>query len=83
MWFILYQQVFDNEGIEFADKIRTIFQNVSSSSNIGISELFKNIGRTILIPGYDYYPLYLKIKEKFKRGKKKYSSLSLQKYLNL
>ena len=49
-----YQQVSNNDGKEFADKIGAIFQATSASSGFGISTLFDNIGKAYLIPGYDY-----------------------------
>ena len=69
------RQVFDDEGIEFADEIGAIFQTVSAYLNKGISELFENIGRALLIPGYANKFLI--------RMKKKYSCLPLSKYINM
>ena len=49
-----YQEVEDNEGKSFADEIGAIFQTSSKLSNDGIINLFENIGRTYLIPGFNY-----------------------------
>ena len=48
------QKVSNNDGKEFAKKIGAIFQTTSALSDSGISTLFENIGKTFLIPGYDY-----------------------------
>ena len=47
------QQVKDEEGKEFAKKINAIFQVTSAKSNVGIDELFENIGMKFLDPNYD------------------------------
>ena len=48
------QKVSHNEGKEFAEKIGAIFQTTSALSDSGISTLFENVGKTYLIPGFDY-----------------------------
>ena len=48
------QQVNDNEAIEFADTIGAIFQVTSAKSNIGIDNLFQNIGIKYLDPEFNY-----------------------------
>ena len=48
------QKVSNNDGKEFAEKIGAIFQTTSASSNSGITQLFENVGKTHLVPGYDY-----------------------------
>ena len=47
-------QVSNDEGKAFADEIGGIFQVASSVSNCGIDTLLDKIGRTYLIPGYNY-----------------------------
>ena len=48
------QKVSNNDGKEFAEKIGAIFQTTSAQSDSGISTLFDNIGKTYLIPNFDY-----------------------------
>ena len=48
------QKVSNNDGKEFADKIGAIFQTTSALSDSGITNLFDNIGKTYLVPGFDY-----------------------------
>jgi GTPase SAR1 family protein len=48
------QQVDFNKAESFADEIGAIFQESSKLSNDGINNLFENIGRTYLIPGFNY-----------------------------
>ena len=48
------QKVSNNEGMAFAEEIGAIFQTTSALSNFGISTLFDNIGKTYLLPGFDY-----------------------------
>jgi small GTP-binding protein len=48
------QKVSNNDGKEFADKIGAIFQTTSAQSDSGISTLFDNIGKTYLVPNFDY-----------------------------
>ena len=79
------QKVSNNDGKEFAEKIGAIFQTTSALSDSGISTLFENVGKTYLIPGFDYksddkkaQEIYMKKKqeelgnkkEKQKRGMK-------------
>ena len=79
------QKVSHNDGKEFAEKIGAIFQTTSALSDSGISTLFENVGKTYLIPGFDYksddkkaQEIYMKKKqeelgnkkEKQKRGMK-------------
>ena len=63
------QKVSNNEGKEFADKIGAIFQTTSALSDSGISTLFDNIGKTYLIPGYDYKAGDMKAQEEFIKKK--------------
>ena len=48
------QKVSNNDGKEFAEKIGAIFQTTSAQSDSGISTLFDNIGKTYLVPNFDY-----------------------------
>ena len=64
------QRVSIQEGKEFADKIGAIFQVFSPRLNAGISTLFDNIGKTYLIPGYDYKVGYPKEQEEFTKKNK-------------
>jgi small GTP-binding protein len=48
------QTVTNDEGKAYADKIKAIFQTTSALSNTGILTLFENLGKTFLIPNYNY-----------------------------
>ena len=52
----LYQKqtVETEKGKEFADHIHAIFQNTSAASDLGINNLFDNLGRKIINPKFDY-----------------------------
>ena len=84
---LYYDQRVDNkEGRNFAKKIGAIFQIISTISDIGVNDLFYNIGRTYLTGNKNYYwekeketeekvmEIYMKKKEeqqrKMKLGKK-------------
>jgi len=78
------QRVNDDGGEEFADKIGAIFQSTSALSDSGISTLFDNIGKTILIPGYWENKIQEKLnKQKKKRNLSEFTLLYLSKYINL
>ena len=78
------QRVIDDEGEKFADKIGAIFQSISALSGSGISTLFDNIGKTILIPEYWENKLKEKLnKQKMKKNLSEFSLLYLAKYINL
>ena len=62
-----YMQVNINEGKEFADEIGAIFKSVSMSSDRDISTLFDNIGKTYLIPGFNYNDAEKEYKERKER----------------
>jgi len=62
-------KVSNNDGKEFAEKIGAIFQTTSALSDSGISQLFENIGKTYLIPGYDYKSGDKKAQEAFMKKK--------------
>ena len=71
-----YQEVAFNKAESFADEIGAIFQESSKFSNDGINNLFENIGRAYLIPGFKYknnneekHKEYLK--KKMKQNKRK------------
>ena len=63
------QKVSNNDGKEFADKIGAIFQTTSAQSDSGISTLFDNIGKTYLIPNFDYRATDKTAQENFMKKK--------------
>ena len=64
------QNVSNNDGKAFAEEIGAIFQTTSALSDSGISTLFDNIGKTYLIPGFDYKATDKKAQEEFLKRKK-------------
>ena len=64
------QNVSNNDGIAFAEEIGAIFQTTSALSDSGISTLFDNIGKTYLIPGFDYKATDKKAQEEFIKRRK-------------
>ena len=65
------QKVSNNDGKEFAEKIGAIFQTTSAQSDSGISTLFDNIGKTYLIPNFDYRATDKTAQENFMKKKQK------------
>ena len=63
------QKVSHNDGKNFAEKIGAIFQTTSALSDSGISTLFENIGKTYLIPGFDYQSSDKKAQENYMKKK--------------
>ena len=63
------QKVSNNEGQEFAEKIGAIFQTTSAQSDSGITTLFDNIGKTYLVPGFDYRATDKKAQQEFLKKK--------------
>ena len=63
------QKISNNDGKAFAEKIGAIFQTTSALSDSGISTLFENIGKTYLVPGYDYQSGDKKAQEDFMKKK--------------
>jgi small GTP-binding protein len=63
------QKVSNNDGKEFAEKIGAIFQTTSAQSDSGISTLFDNIGKTYLIPDFDYKATDKTAQENFMKKK--------------
>ena len=63
------QKVSNNDGKEFAEQIGAIFQTTSALSDSGISTLFENIGKTYLVPGFDYKSGDKKAQEDFMKKK--------------
>ena len=61
----LDQKVSNDDGKAFADEIGAIFQTTSALSDSGITQLFDNIGKTYLIPGFNYKEGDIKAKEEF------------------
>ena len=62
-------KVSNNEGMAFAEEIGAIFQTTSAASNSGITNLFENIGKTYLVPGFDYRSGDKKAQEDFMKKK--------------
>jgi len=67
----LYQdeQVNNNDGKAFSDEINAIFQTTSALSNSGITNLFENIGKKIIMPNYDYKANDKQAQENYKKKK--------------
>jgi small GTP-binding protein len=72
------QTVDNNNGRAFAEEINALFQTTSALSNSGISNLFENLGKKIIIPNYDFNKNNQKLEEEYlthikeeKKGKKK------------
>ena len=65
------QKVSNNDGKAFADEIGAIFQTTSALSDSGISTLFDNIGKTYIVPGFDYKATDKKAQEEFLKRKQK------------
>ena len=63
------QKVGNNEGMAFAEEIGAIFQTTSALSDSGINSLFENIGKTYLVPGFDYKATDKKAQEDFLKRK--------------
>jgi small GTP-binding protein len=63
------QKVSNSDGKEFAEKIGAIFQTTSALSDSGITNLFENIGKTYLIPNYDYRATDKKAQEEYLKKK--------------
>ena len=63
------QKINNNDGKAFAEKIGAIFQTTSALSDSGISTLFENIGKTYLVPGFDYQSGDKKAQEEFMKKK--------------
>ena len=59
----------NTDGKEFAESIGAIFQTTSALSDSGISNLFDNIGKTYLIPNYDYRAIDKKAQEEYLKKK--------------
>ena len=62
-------KVSNNDGKSFAEKIGAIFQTTSALSDSGISTLFENVGKTYLVPGFDYKSGDKKAQEEFMKKK--------------
>lgn len=48
------EEVTDEEGLAFAEKIGAIFKTTSAKSNSGIDTLFDRIGTKFIDPSYNY-----------------------------
>ena len=53
----------------FAEEIGAIFQTTSALSDSGINTLFENIGKTYLVPGFDYKATDKRAQEDFLKRK--------------
>ena len=62
-------KVSNKEGSSFAEEIGGIFQTTSALSDSGITTLFENIGKTVLVPGFDYKATDKKAQEEFLKKK--------------
>ena len=67
------QKVSHNDGKAFAEEIGAIFQTTSALSDSGITTLFENIGKTHLVPGYDYLSGDKKAQEELMKKKQEES----------
>ena len=59
------EKISEKDAQEFADSINAIFKSTSALSNVGIPNLFENIGKKILDPNFDYKAADKKIAEEF------------------
>ena len=73
------QKVSNNDGKEFAEKIGAIFQTTSALSDSGINTLFDNIGKTYLVPDFDYRATDKKAQEEYIKKKQEESNKNAQK----
>ncbi len=64
------QQVNDEEGRAFAREINGIFQSTSAKSDLGINNLFENIGRKYIDPKFDYQEADRIAEENYNKKKK-------------
>ena len=67
-------KVNNKEGSSFAEEIGGIFQTTSALSDSGITTLFENIGKTVLVPGFDYKANDKKAQEEFLKKKQEEDS---------
>ena len=63
------QQVNDEEGRAFAREINGIFQSTSAKSDLGINNLFENIGKKYFNPSFDTNETESKEKQEYERKK--------------
>ena len=59
------EKISEKDAQEFADSINAIFKSTSALSNVGIPNLFENIGKKILNPNFDYKSADKKLAEEF------------------
>ena len=76
-------KVSNNEGMAFAEEIGAIFQTTSAASNSGITNLFENIGKTYLVPGFDYRSGDKKAQEDFMKKKQEENKKEKKKRENM
>ena len=69
----LYEKrdISEEEGEEFAKSIGAFFASTSAKNDSGITNLFENIAKKILEPDFDFYDEEQKIKDEYKKKKKK------------
>jgi small GTP-binding protein len=65
------KQVSDEEGEEFAKKVKGIFASTSAKNDSGIQALFDNIGQKIIDPNFNFAANEEKKKEEYKKMKQK------------
>ena len=65
------RQVSDEEGEQFAKNVGAFFASTSAKNDSGITNLFENIAKKILEPDFDFYDEEQKIKDEYKKKKKK------------
>ena len=61
------QKISNEDGQKFADSIGAIFQTTSALSDSGMTQLFNNIGKTYLIPDFNYKAGDQKAQEEYER----------------
>ena len=64
------QEVSDEEGRAFAESINAIYQLTSAKSDIGITDLFQNLGYRYFDPSYDINAIEKKRKQEYEMKKK-------------
>ena len=65
------KQVNDEEGEEFAKRVKGIFASTSAKNDSGIQALFDNIAQKIINPNFDFIANEEKKKEEYKKMKQK------------
>ena len=68
------EEVSEEEGNKFAEKIGAIFYNTSAKEGVGIEELFQHIGKIYLNPNFSKYEKQPTLKLEKKKTEKKNKS---------